>query len=50
MFTYQIILSRLGVPHNYEHLIVDIFVRNRISITVSRGMSHNCIVFNLKLP
>lgn len=49
MCTYEIILSRLGVPNYHEHFVVHIFVWNNITILVSRSIGDDGVIFNLKL-
>ena len=45
----QVVLRGLGVPHNHEHLVVDIFISNGVTILIHRGFHLEGIVFHLKL-
>lgn len=47
--TYQIILSRFSVSHYNKHFIIDIFIRNWISFTISWSYCNYCIILYLKL-
>lgn len=48
-FTYEVVLSRLRVSYDHEHLVVDVFVSDRVPFGVSWGHRHDGVVFNLEL-
>ena len=43
-------MSWLSISHNNEHFIIDIFIRNWVSIAISWSNCDNCVILNLKLP
>lgn len=48
-FVVEVVLGWFSVPDHYEHLVVDILVRNWVALKVPRSLCNNSIVFNLKL-
>lgn len=46
--TYQIVLSRFRVSYHNEHLVIHIFVRDRLTIAVPWCLGDDSVVLNLK--